>query len=344
MNFRVVSPDISGALEGAINSNLLTYFPQNPAAPVDFVLVLFSRSNPDFKFNPDLYLIKEPVILVDFFEYGAHSWDRHYTHLWGTGTVRDFETFYECGINIVEWEKADKWVADCPPVLTFKRELLAKDVSAKLKPIDYTCYLPSELVGDEEAFNSRQLEVFFNWGYSHNGRKRVHGQIFQSSFALGYDIVSEFFHLTDFFKHREVKRPVWASIHTPFFSRASMEMVMSTNGKSKLSLSMPGNGVKCFRHAEAPVNSVMVKQQDTLAWSFPWVHGHNCIEVPKNQTDVSNLWGIGADTGKEEVEAMVDALERNDLYQIYLNGLENIDRYRSRRYVNEYLMPIIGKL
>lgn len=335
MNFTIVSPDKGGTVEGAINSNILSYLPRGD----DVAVVPISRFG-HFQFNEELYKIRKPVVIVDFVEYGANDWDRKNTHIWGTNTLDNFGTFKDWGIKIDEWRKFDKWVADCPPALIFKRELLAKDVSPTLQPIDYGCYVGPIPADSRDAFNGRPLEVFYSWGHSHEGRRRVHGEIFKQSSHLGYDLISAWDQFDPHFKHLDPnnKSRVWAAIYSPFFTRIDIKKVLLCQGRSKLSLSMPGAGIKCFRHAEAPVNAVMVKQSDDLAWSFPWVHGVNSIVVEKDQTDFDIIRGL---KGDEEVPAMNEALKRDDLYDIYVRGLETVDKYRGARYAREYLIPKI---
>ncbi len=68
----------------------------------------------------------------------------------------------------------------------------------------------------------------------------------------------------------------------------------------------------------------MAKQIDNLAWSFPWTEEN------------SILLRAG-----HEFEDLEKAARRDDLYPIYKAGHANVDRYRGKRYANEYLIPII---
>jgi hypothetical protein len=116
-------------------------------------------------------------------------------------------------------------------------------------------------------------------------------------------------------------------MHIPHFARLPIEQLLYFNGDAKLSLSLPGAGRKCFRHAEAPINSVMVMQKDDIAWTYPWVHTENCYKFWEDDV----------------IETIEDALKRDDLYDVYLAGLENNDKYRMGRYASEYLEPTIKK-
>lgn len=346
MTFNVISPDVNGTIEGVINQHLLSYLPTSFTP--DATIVPLSRSDPNFKFDQSLYNIKGPVILVDFFEYNAHEWDRMSTHIWGQGAIDKYRAFFDHSVNTMEWRKVDKWVSECPPAAVFKRELLAKDVTPTLLPIDYPCYILPQPLQTKSEYMARPLDVLFHWGYSHAGRRRVHGDIFKKARDYGYDIITEFSQLG---RHIECRHPtdpknLWASVYTPHFDRVDISRVVEMTGKSKITLSMPGNGVKCFRHTEAPVNSVMAMHDDNLAWSIPWTHNINCLKISidkKSEYNPSLMMRIGG--FNEEVEEMWEALNcGTDLYGLYCESLQHIDRYRSERYVKEYFIPAVEKI
>ena len=100
---------------------------------------------------------------------------------------------------------------------------------------------------------------------------------------------------------------------------------MLRQAQSKISVSMPGSGVKCFRSTESPVNAVPAMMEDDMAWSYPWLHGVNCVRL-----DRMNLFGD-----------LFNATQREDLHAIYIGAQETIELYRSRRYVAEYIIPNI---
>lgn len=337
LKFCILSPDKSNTVEGVVGNVLSGLNIVGSYEEADVVLVPISRFH-HFRINPQIGPLDKKWVLIDFIEYGANEWDRKNTHLFGQNKLRDFDTFNDSNLSIEDWEAFDKWVEENPPLLTFKRELLAKDVSDRVKPIEYACVLPPPPPERREQFNHRPVEVFSSWGFSNETRKRVHGEIFKQSSHLGYHPVSDWSHIE---RATQENQRVWVSICVPHYARVPIGNVLAWNGRSKLSLSLPGAGIKCFRHIESSVNSVMVLQDDPLAWTFPWVHGENCIRVTKNNpTDMRVIQGL---EGDEEVLAMDEALKRDDLYDIYLKGLENIDRYRTKRYAQEYLVPEIQK-
>jgi hypothetical protein len=317
MKVYFASADADGRINGTISANLLSHFPDrvDSISQADVVLVTVSYFD-DFKSTRSLWSITKPWVLVDFMEYGA-AWSQESTHLFGDGNLP---------ANLVgqEWAMLDRCIEGNPPILTLKRELLNKDVCLRVKPIEFPCYLPPYPANTREQFNTRPLEVFHCWGLSHESRQRLHGEIFEYAYDLGIELLSDWNQWQGFFATPRGR--TWASIYSPHYVRVPISQVMEWNGQAKVSVSLPGNGVKCFRHVESPVNSVMMMHRDDIAWSFPWTHGHNCLRCPSGC----------------EFAALLTAMERDDLYDIYLRGLETVDRYRGARYVREYVLPAIG--
>ena len=284
----------------------------------------------DYEFNPDLYKL-DKWVLADFSELGANSYDRSETLIFGKNAAKFKNT------DTDQWRLFDKFVTEMPPVLQFKREVLLGDIGGNIYPIDFPCYLPKYPVQSRDEFNARKINTFFYWGHSHESRRALHGNIFVNSIKKDYGVIDNFYHIEQGLK--EYKR-VWVTIQVPHYARLPMEQVMYINGHSKLSVSLPGAGAKCFRMAEVCANSVMVMQEDKMGYAFPWVHGENCIKIPLGD-DFEEIRGLKNQW--QAIETIEAALERNDLYEIYLKGVENCDRYRTIRYCREYIEPIISK-
>lgn len=336
MKFFLLSPDIQQAIEGSVHDMLSALPMAKSLEEADVIIVPISRFYA-FRWNPlvEKILESKPYVLVDYVEYGW-DWDRKRTHFFGDGTLEQYATFDHDTIDRQSWKDFDQWVQRHPPAAYFKRELLAKDVTGYIRPIDYPCQYIGEKIDTKEQFDSRPLEVIYSWGLSHEVRKRVHGEIYKASSKYGYDVVSSWENIN---KAIAESKRLWAAIPVPHYARVDMRTVMHFNGKSKLSLSLPGAGIKCFRSAEAPVNSIMVLQNDPLAWAFPWRDNHNCLRVEKEfPNDLNVIRGL---EGDEEVHTMAECLRYERLYDIYLAGLETIDNYRPANYCRKYLIPAI---
>ncbi len=280
-------------------------------------IVLASRVQ-NYKFNEKLLELQgKDYCLIDYFELGW-DWKREFGHHWGVNSDKfDF-------LQGEEWGKLDNFIKNNPPKVSFIRELLLSDVKDNVHPIQYPCFIEPIPIQTYEEFNNRPFEVFFNFGISNEYRKELHGNIWRSSGLYGYSVLDSFYN-TQLFLQNESNSKKWASIHTAHYVRQPMEYIMQFNGLSKISISLPGAGVSCFRTAESPVNSTMLMQKDTLAWSIKW-DDSNCLL---------------ADAGYE-IEKAIAALQfPKKLYETYKAGVENVDKYRIERYCKEYIEPLI---
>lgn len=313
MKLHLVSPDSQGRIDCSVRDMLLSHLELTNESECDYLAIPVTFF-PDFSFVPPP---KKPYILFDFLEYGAH-WNHPDTHLLGVNPeIAD-------NLQSEEWKKFSDWVKENPPVLYFKRELKKKDRTSHVQPIEFPCVLDAHVTDSEEAFNARPIEVFHSWGYSHPSRIQLHADIFTGMAKDGLGIISDFRHFHPYMDHGRQEH-TWATIFCPYYARESMANCQWFMDRSKLVTSLWGAGQKCFRMGEASVHSIMVLPEDDLAWAYDWQHGVNCIRLREGH----------------HYEDLKAATKRDDLYQIYLNGLETIDRYRVARYVREYIIPTI---
>lgn len=284
-------------------------------------IVLMSRTQ-NFRFNDELDRL-DRYILIDYSEYG---WDwslpESGTHIWGKNTS-EFPQFADSE----HYKRFDDFVAAKPPLLTFKRELLKRDVTETLIPIDYPSWYQVPPVQDKEKYLGREIVGMFFWGRSHEARLQLHADIWRQASTRGYSVCDNLYYFEKFFM--EEKGEKWVSLWIPHYGRVDITNILSINELSLTSLALPGAGLKTFRHVESSFNSAMAKYKDELAWAYQWIGGENCIECEEGK----------------EVAAVYDAIEsENQLYEIYRNGVENCSRYEVRRYVAEYILPKINQL
>lgn len=288
---------------------------------VDIPIVLVSRSE-RLDFNESiLSLAGKKWIMIDYTELGW-DWDMEFGHHFGVNTDKFPGVF-----DMDKWNVFDDFVKDNLPELIFCRELLKSDVSEKLLPIQYPCFISSYPAQTKEQFDNRILQTFYSFGISHEYRKELHGKIWAKSGQYGYSVCDNLF-LFNQFVNEERGSLKWLSVHIPHWARQPVETILQINELSKISISIAGAGRTCFRHAESPVNSVMLMWEDEIAWNkgMEWVHNENCIKCKQG----------------EEVEAIVEALKNPNLYDIYLAGMINVDKYRFNNYL-PYLENIINK-
>lgn len=219
--------------------------------------------------------------------------------------------------------KFDNWVKENPPRMMFKRELLKKDVSDKVLPIEYPCTANSYPQQTKEEFESRPINVFQYWGRSSEHRVRIHAEILTHGYKKGFQVCDNLYYINGYLFNEQGEK--WVTCWIPHYQRMELSNLMKVNNLSKLSLSWGGAGFKCFRTSEAPVNSIMVTWKNDFAWAFDW-NETNCILVEQGK----------------EIEGIEEALQREDLYDIYLAGMQNVEKYRLSDYINNYILPIIN--
>jgi hypothetical protein len=278
-------------------------------------IVLVSRPN-QYKFNEQLLSLTD-YVLIDCCEYG-HDIDFDETHLFGKNTEEKF-------FSGDEWKRFDDWVAKTPPKLYLKRELLAKDVSDIVKPIEYAAWYEPPPIQSKSEFDARPLDVFFSWGYSSEYRRQLHGKIWTDAHKYGYMVCDNLFYLNGFLQH-ETNPKKWVTVNVPHFARHPMNEIFGVQGLAKISISHWGAGKKCFRSAEAPLNAVMCMPKDNYAWTHEWKHDKNCVLFDN----------------KEPMLMIAAAAMSNDLYDIYVNGVETCRKYYLPNYINHLEKLING--
>lgn len=284
-------------------------------------IILVSRIE-DFKFNDNiLNLVGKKYVLVCYCEYGW-EWNRSETHIWGSNTNKFKDIF-----GGDEWLKFDDFIRDNPPALFFKRELLKKDVTNTVVPIEYPNWQSSYPAQTKEEFNNRSVSVFNYWGRSHEARLMFHGEVWKHSARKGYAVCDNIYFINAFMN--EEKNPnKWISLWMPHYSRVDISEILKINAISKLSVSLPGSGIKCFRSTgESIVNSVIVMPEDELAYSHEFINGVNCIKFPiESINGIDKEWHI--------TTTIENALKKENLYDIYLEGLKAADFYRVENYIS----------
>lgn len=298
----------------------------------DIPILLLARSE-NLTFNEEvLSLNGKKYIIADYIENGW-VWDRKETLIVGKN-IDKFPDVCQSG-----WGLLDEFIRENPPALYFKRELLKKDVTDTLLPIEYCNWNNAFPAETKEQFDKRPISVFHYWGRSSDSRLIAHGEFWKNAARKGCTVCDNIYFFNAFMEDEKNNPNKWVSLWMPHYFRVPMSEILKINGMAKLSLSMPGAGVKCFRNCgESLTNSVMIMPEDNLAWSYEFINGKNCIQFPINDdvSGIKNEWDV---TG-----AIEEALKRTDLYEIYLEGLKAADWYRCDNYINNYLLPLINKV
>lgn len=293
----------------------------------EFPILLLSRVE-ELNFNEEVLSLEgKKFVIIDFIENGW-NWDREETLIVGQNTGRFFKS--------EGWGRLNEFLGRNRAALYLKRELLAKDVAPNLLPIEYPNFQPRYETQSKEDFDNRKISVMYYWGRSHEARLMLHGEIWKNAAKKGYAVCDNLQHFNNFIAE-ESNKNIWLSFWIPHYSRIGISQILNLNGCSKLSVSLPGAGIKCFRSTgESIVNSVMVMPEDNLAYSHPFIHNFNCIKFPIDSVDgITKEWPV--------IEAIETALQNPNLYDIYLNSLLVADWYRVDNYVS-HLEGLINRL
>ena len=282
--------------------------------PTDIPIVMVSYLD-NFVFNDELLSLKpKEFIVVDFIEMG---WDYDYSN-------HTLENYYK-RFKGEEWKKYHDWAYNSEPLMCFKREL--DKVTAKEQgycPIDYPATVEPIPIQSKEEFNNRPITAAYYFGRSHEGRLRLHGNIWEGATKYGYSVCDNIYQFNDFMHHERGEK--YISLHLPHYSRIDISHLMSINGMAKIGIVPHGAGIKTFRASEVSCNSVMLMWEDNLSWSYEWVHGVNCLKCKQG----------------EELETIRQWQNSDKLYNIYLEGVKTWEKYQTKNYIDNYLMPIIN--
>ncbi len=290
----------------------------------DVIFVPVARFD-GFRFDDKLNDIKKPWVLFDWAEFG---WDDPGTtsYIWGGNGRTAHAAFRD-----EEWVKFDQFVFNHPPLLTFQRELLAKDRTDRVLPLDYLNWLPEAGNDTKEDFLKRPIEVEFDWGRSHEGRMYLHGSIFENAGGLSYDVVSEFCHLEHVL--RGGSKRVWLSVHTPWFARLDVRQLQGIVRRSMITVVLPGAGSKTFRQGERCSDAIMAMPKHELASAYPW-DATNSIVLPKIKNVINAVEAVGQ---------LANELMRTDLYELYGNAMANALNYRPENYCRRHIAGNVEK-
>lgn len=319
LKIHIQSPCQSGNVDGPVDF-ILRHLPQeNKASSIeqcDVVIVPITYFD-WFKFSDEnMDKVKgRKWVLMDYSEFGW-DWNQETSYVWGKSML-DCPKFGQSE----HYQKFDQFVRDNPPILTFQRELLQKDRSEKLLPIEYTSHLQEFGADTNEQFLKRPLDVSYYWGRSSEERVRLQGDIFHAASKIGFDVVTQFNLVDTAIKDNQSSKK-WLAVFAPHYARLDVNEVQQIIRKSKVTIVMPGCGVKTFRHGESCGDAIMAIASDKLAWSYPWISGENCLD-PKN--DMATL---NAQVRDDEV----------NLCNIYRAAMENARNYRIDTYMRRWVV------
>ena len=290
------------------------------------VIFVIHNYRKDYIFDSELAKVvtklNKPIIMFDFVEAGVHKFPSIFAGIRGIERYsnKSFEGFF------------DFFATQLPNVkLYFKRELLESEDLTKfpfvVKPIEYSSRLPKYNKDTKEEFNKRLIDIYMVWGYSNYARPLLHAELMKrQAYRSSSQLICSHSYL-----YRTTTPHKVVLIYTPYFLREPLSVILEAQRNTKISISLNGNGQKCFRHSESPWNSIMAMKDTNLVWTYPWIDGKNCIRLP-----------VVGETRKLDEVASVKKMDcylnqPDKLYQIYLEGSKTMDDYTESHYVPKYI-------
>lgn len=352
--------DKHGKLDGSVKHHLFRTIEQVSLEEADLVFIVithFEDYEPDFELFERITASCKRIVVVDYIEYG---WDKTDTdHIFGINT-EEYIKYFSCK----EYIHLDAFLkANIDKILIyFKRELpLNSKVSAafKILPIDYTGILKTlpksippipfeeyDKPDSFEEFNSRPIDILMIYGKSNPSREQLHGEIMKQAHNNGWNIINNAHTLNNpEMTENGVLRKTYRSTGEPIkklvvllyqqhFERMPMAACLKLQQMAKITVSLNGCGRKCFRHAEASYNSVMALQENGLQWAYPWTTDNSIILTNcTNSTLIDTVFSV--DTLRHEMD------EKLILYNIYLNGIANWEKYETKYYTENHFLKNI---
>lgn len=317
MRLQFLPADALHRYDGVMSDRLWNHIPNFVNENPDVWIVPISYFS-DYKFSPELlHLRGKKYIIADTMEYYG-QWPDGKSHLFGISETPAF------GGN-PEWQRLSRFVRENPPILQLVRELYKDDVSKFIQPLCWPAYSPAWELEPKLNYDTRPFEVFFQYGISSCYRPMLHGDMLKNSCKHGYEVINSIDHMD-----AKIGQPgrKWCAVHQPHSHRVPISEVVRRQAQSKITVSLGGAGVVCFRSTEAPVHSLPAIHSPSIAWPIDWVHGVNCIHL-----ELGNEW-----------EGLNEAVKRSDLHELYLAAQRTIDQYRMPNFWNNYIWPAIERV
>jgi hypothetical protein len=341
--FYFTSLSISGEMDGCIRDQIFSRMESASAEECDYVALAITHQH-DWDFNTEEFerIKSKPFVVFDFTEYG---WENvKVKHIFGINTEDVLGMFQN-----KNYMKLDLALKQVTIRRYFKRELQqGHESEAWLSPIEYTSLYTVSDIDTEEEYCNRPIDVFFNWGWSNPNRAELHAYFYQYAEELGYGVISDIRHWSGE-KKDHPDRPLIVTAFTPHHSRFVMADMLLAQSMSKITISLNGCGVKCFRHSEASVNSLMALQENSLEWTYEW-NEENAIILPALRHPISGVLPSSLSNALTDMHLIDPYLSirlllrllknPKHLYAKYLNCVETNKNYHVINYIDHILNTI----
>ncbi len=203
----------------------------------------------------------------------------------------------------------------------------------------------------KQEFDNRPIDIFM-FGNLNNIPARMRFIDFLNDKFSDFNIITN---KNDLKKLKSKNNIVILDRITNKHNNMAISEALDIGYKSKLCVSLEGTNPKCMRHLEVSKNAIMLKDGLDMKWTYPWIHGDNCLILPYIQKYTSKYDEMHKEIEEdrkyefpmidiENSKLMLDKyLNDENLYTIYLNGLKNYNNYTLPKYYTDYLIPLLKK-
>lgn len=330
MKFYVTALDINSKVDNCIRDQIFPFLNPCSIDEADYVALAITYIS-DWEFDAQEFeaIRHKPFVIFDYLEYGHDVYENN--HLFGINTD-DHIKYFESK-NLMDLDKAlSKVKIKC----YFKRELTLnlsnKYIHFPVHPLEYPVLNYGDYPMDtEDQYYKRPIDIFFNWGWSNPSRPELHGAFYSLAEKFKYSVVSDHTQISKE-KKDHPNRPIVYTSFTPHHSRLHMVDLLAIQKFAKISISLNGAGIKCFRHGESSINSLMALQENTMKWTYEWDE-NNSIILP-------NKKGSSFIDSEASISKMFELLKSKTLYNRYTKCINNNKLYNQKKYINELLSKI----
>jgi hypothetical protein len=330
MKFYVTALDVNSKVDNCIRDQIFPFLDISSIDDADYVVLAITYIS-DWEFDAQEFekIKHKPFVIFDYIEYGHEVYENN--HLFGINT-NDYIKYFESK-NLMDLDRA---LSQVEIKCYFKRELSLslneKDIYFPVYPIEYPVLNYGEFsVDTEEKYNKRPIDIFFNWGWSNPSRADLHGSFYSLAEKFKYSVVSDHTQISKE-KKDHPNRPIIYTSFTPHHSRLHMIDLLQIQRFAKISISLNGAGIKCFRHGESSINSLMALQENNMKWTYEWNNNNSIILPNKKNSHIID--------SESSISIMLDLLNSSNLYDRYVNCVNNNKFYNQKQYINELLRRI----
>jgi hypothetical protein len=330
MKFYVTALDVNSKVDNCIRDQIFPFLDISSIDDADYVALAITYIS-DWEFDHEEFekIKHKPFVVLDYIEYGHDVYENN--HFFGVNT-NDYIKYFESK-NLMDLDRAlSKVKIQC----YFKRELSDNSIKENLNfpvyPIEYPVLNYGEFsIDTEEKYNKRPIDIFFNWGWSNPSRPELHGAFYYLAEKYKYSVVSDHAQISKEKKDHPNKPIIYTSF-TPHHSRLHMVDLLKIQQFAKISISLNGAGIKCFRHGESSINSLMALQENNMEWTHKWDQSNSIILPNKKNSHLID--------SESSISIMLDLLKSKSLYNRYINCINNNKFYHQKQYINELLSKI----